>query len=204
MTELAKKREVLVNTAKNVFLMYGVKKTTVDDIAQAAGMTKSSLYHYFSGKEELLRAVALSVLQSNLESYRRKLDSKGTLLDSLRGFIRDVIKRTQELHPRFVTSLEDTLELLPVLRDVFSKYLKDTFDLVRERLKLAIEQGEIEKLQVDEMASILMILVHHQTKIHCEPNHPLAAVGDLDTMLHLLLSPYMRNGDEAQITDTTA
>lgn len=50
-------RQRIVETAAELFLRQGVHATGLDEILRAAGASKSQLYHYFSGKEELVRAV---------------------------------------------------------------------------------------------------------------------------------------------------
>ncbi|MFL5563362.1 MAG: TetR/AcrR family transcriptional regulator [Gemmatimonadaceae bacterium] len=48
----------LLEAALAVFAEHGYRNTTLDDVAKAAGVTKGTIYHYFSTKEELLlRAV---------------------------------------------------------------------------------------------------------------------------------------------------
>ena len=49
-------REIL-STAKNLFAQHGLKKTTMEDIANAMGKGKSTLYYYFPGKIEIFEAV---------------------------------------------------------------------------------------------------------------------------------------------------
>ena len=49
-------RASLVDVAVRVFLERGYDRTSMEDLARAAGITKSSFYHHVEGKEELLRA----------------------------------------------------------------------------------------------------------------------------------------------------
>jgi len=44
----------LLDAALTVFAAKGYSSTTLDEIAEAAGVTKGTIYHYFSTKEELL------------------------------------------------------------------------------------------------------------------------------------------------------
>lgn len=45
----------LVAVVTEEFLLRGYDATSMEDLASAAGLAKSALYHYVSGKEELLR-----------------------------------------------------------------------------------------------------------------------------------------------------
>jgi len=49
----------ILSAAKRLFSEKGIAQTTVDDIAKEAGYSKSTLYVYFSGKEEIVNAVIL-------------------------------------------------------------------------------------------------------------------------------------------------
>ncbi len=63
-------REAILNIAQEIFSKYGYKKTTLDDIANAVRKGKSSLYYYFSSKEDLFQAVILKevdILKAELE-----------------------------------------------------------------------------------------------------------------------------------------
>ena len=50
-------REDLVDICRDVFTKYGYHKTTIDDISLAVGKGKSTLYYYFTGKDEMYKAV---------------------------------------------------------------------------------------------------------------------------------------------------
>ena len=47
----------LLEAALNVFADRGYRSTRLDDVAEAAGVTKGAIYHYFDTKEELLLSV---------------------------------------------------------------------------------------------------------------------------------------------------
>jgi AcrR family transcriptional regulator len=50
-------REQILEAAREVFAKYGYRKTTIEDISSAVYKAKSSVYHYFNGKEEIFREV---------------------------------------------------------------------------------------------------------------------------------------------------
>jgi AcrR family transcriptional regulator len=47
----------IIEVAQDIFRRYGFRKSTMDEIAAAAGKGKSTLYHYFKSKEEVFAAV---------------------------------------------------------------------------------------------------------------------------------------------------
>jgi len=50
-------RELLVGIARERFVEQGYAATAMDDIVQRAGLAKGALYHHFSGKDALFKAV---------------------------------------------------------------------------------------------------------------------------------------------------
>jgi AcrR family transcriptional regulator len=55
-------RELLVSIARERFTDQGYAATSIEDIVQRAGVAKGALYHHFSGKDALFRAVYEAVL----------------------------------------------------------------------------------------------------------------------------------------------
>lgn len=51
------KRQELLNTAEKLFCQHGYEKTSVQDILNAAGLSKGGFYHHFTSKEEVLTAL---------------------------------------------------------------------------------------------------------------------------------------------------
>ncbi len=60
----ARRREAILRAATELFIAYGYKKTTVDDVAAAAGVAKGTVYLYYQNKAELfVHAIALQKQQ---------------------------------------------------------------------------------------------------------------------------------------------
>lgn len=54
----ADKRQAILDAALDLFRNYGYRRTSMEDIAQAAGVAKGTLYLYFKSKDELFEALA--------------------------------------------------------------------------------------------------------------------------------------------------
>ena len=71
-------RETILMAATATFLRYGFKKTSMDDVAQAAGVSRQGLYLYFDTKDLLFRE-ALQYLVSHMISTARSVAEDGNL-----------------------------------------------------------------------------------------------------------------------------
>jgi AcrR family transcriptional regulator len=101
-------REAILKAATATFLRYGFKKTSMDDVAQAAGVSRQGLYLYFDTKDLLFRE-ALQYLVSHIISTARAVAEDGNL--SLRDRLLGVFEALQgsAFQDR---SQEDAFELL--------------------------------------------------------------------------------------------
>ena len=61
-------RDKIINKAGEMFLTLGFKSTTMDDIAKELGMSKKTLYKYFSNKTALVDASTESVHNTSSET----------------------------------------------------------------------------------------------------------------------------------------
>src|SRR6266851_356459 len=73
-----RRRETILRAATEVFTEQGFSDTRLADIAQRAGVVVSTLYLYFSSKEEMVRAIAR-------ENQQILLSQLGPALEHLRG-----------------------------------------------------------------------------------------------------------------------
>ncbi len=69
--EISRKEQIIQN-ASVIFEAKGYDRTTIDDIAQAAGIAKGTFYIYFNNKEELLLEVIKKLINQTIESIEAK------------------------------------------------------------------------------------------------------------------------------------
>ena len=86
-------RDRVVDVAVHVFMQRGYDGTTMADIAAALGIHKTSIYHYVSGKEQLLD----DALTRALDSLHGMLSEPGADEGSPVERLRYVVRRTVEI-----------------------------------------------------------------------------------------------------------
>jgi AcrR family transcriptional regulator len=66
-------RERLIDAAEASFLRYGVMKTTIEDVAAFANVSRATVYRYFAGREELILGVLLRSADQFFDRLGRRL-----------------------------------------------------------------------------------------------------------------------------------
>lgn len=77
----------ILDAALPVFIRYGFRKTSMADIAQAAGISRASLYLAFSNKEELFRAGSARAHARAMDEVSLALSAKGDVVARIEAAI---------------------------------------------------------------------------------------------------------------------
>jgi AcrR family transcriptional regulator len=80
----ADKRARIIEGAVKAFLACGYQRTTMDDIARAAEMSRPSLYLQFRNKADIYRAIAIDLVDWSSGTVQQVMDGGGPLADRLR------------------------------------------------------------------------------------------------------------------------
>ena len=75
-------REDIRSAARSVFARRGVRGTGLAHVAEAAGMARSSLYHYYPDKDSLLADLLQEMLEQERLLFRSQLRAEGTPIQS--------------------------------------------------------------------------------------------------------------------------
>jgi len=78
------KRQQILAAALEVFFKYGYKRVSMNEIAEAAGISRPGLYLHFSSKEEVFRAAILQFADGLIEEISNGLHSRKTIEEKLR------------------------------------------------------------------------------------------------------------------------
>src|SRR5881275_823398 len=89
-------REALIATARSLFAERGFAGVATEEIVRAARMTRGALYHHFSSKEDLFRAVYEDVEQELVERISADALAAADPLDALRAGARGFLDACEE------------------------------------------------------------------------------------------------------------
>jgi AcrR family transcriptional regulator len=75
------KRDAVYDAASVVFAQYGFRRTTMNDIAKSAGISRPALYLMFENKEDLFQGLAAHRLDQAIDSALSVLQGNGKIAD---------------------------------------------------------------------------------------------------------------------------
>ncbi|MEO0681502.1 MAG: helix-turn-helix domain-containing protein [Pseudomonadota bacterium] len=86
----------ILDAAIRTFLRYGAKKTSMNDIAEAAGVSRQTLYDLFGGKDELIQASTRAITDKKLSSVRARLKPEMSLRVQLEVYLEGTVVESWE------------------------------------------------------------------------------------------------------------
>lgn len=138
-------KEEIIRQAQQLFKQYGLKKTTMDEIAAACGKAKSTLYHYFKNKEEVFDEVLKLEMIIIREVVWQEVQKHQRLIDKMRAYFYHFHKETL-----------DKINLFRILKqEIKSELIKSSrFNIVIDYEKQFISEILIDGYEKGEFTGI--------------------------------------------------
>jgi TetR/AcrR family transcriptional regulator len=89
--------ERILDAAYQCFIRHGIRKTTMDDIAAAAGMSRPAIYQYVRNKEDAFRRLAARIFDCALVRAEQAAAGEGTLTQRMDRILAVKLALTQQL-----------------------------------------------------------------------------------------------------------
>jgi AcrR family transcriptional regulator len=124
------RRKVII-TAGAIFSRYGFKKTTMDEIAKALKMGKSSIYYYFESKEEIFEAVVLheaNILRNELTTAIKSVESP---VEKLKNYVFVRMKTFEKLSNYYNAIFDKNLDHFDFVENIRSRYDLEELAIIR-------------------------------------------------------------------------
>ncbi len=158
-----KAREKIVSTAKKIFFRKGYANTTIDEIAEKAGVGKGSIYLHFKNKDDLFVSLMIPTLnrlgekladfEKNLSEYR----NNGEIIKHYFDINWDLYKFDPDGHKIIQAYQQGDLFLTLPSKTVekFNKPAKRNYEISRRIIVRAQRMGILAKVDPFPLADIL-------------------------------------------------
>jgi AcrR family transcriptional regulator len=191
-------REALLAAARELFGERGYAETSTDDVVSRAGVTKGALYHHFSGKEALFRAVVEQVQLDASDQAVAEFLGPDSWIALRRGcalwvdaHLDPAVRRILMQDARSVLGWEE------------ARAIENRFGAValRGALRKAMTAGVLHRRPLRPLSLLLMGTLSEACLYIAESEDPPTARAEVDTLLEEILGGF-RAGADGQPTPT--
>lgn len=152
----------LMAAATRLFADRGYDRTSVQDIVEAAGVTKGALYHYFGSKDDLLHEIYARLLRLQQERLDSYAEAEGPVEERLRRVAADVV----------VTTIDNLDEAMIFFRSMHQlspgkqKQVRAERRRYHERFRALVEEGQAEGVFTEGTPADLVVDYHFGSVHH--------------------------------------
>ncbi len=138
---------LMIDAARRLFIEKGFEDTTMCDIAEMAGVNRSTLHYYFANKDVMFRAVFSSIVETLMPRLREIMASDKPLMERLSLVIDEYFGRFLENPsiPGFIISeiQRDVEHFIATAREM---HYDKVFSLVRDVLNNEMQEGRLREV----------------------------------------------------------
>ena len=135
------KREQLIQTAKDLFFRYGIKRVTVEEICKEAGVSKMTFYKHFKNKNELVRTWITEMTDDAMEKYKTLMKRDIPFEDKVRETIKMKLEGSDQMSQEFFSDYLPNAD--PELYDFIHQQMHKAAGLLIKDYAEAQRRGEI-------------------------------------------------------------
>ncbi|CAG7643298.1 TetR/AcrR family transcriptional regulator [Paenibacillus allorhizosphaerae] len=181
----------IVKEAAELFNAKGYRNVTLSELAARLGMSKKTLYLYFSGKEEIAEAVLGLTMNAIAgfvaEQMKRDGDPLGVLQETFRSIKNEIVK----LHPIF---LEDIQKHAPALWERLERFRARQLVFIEELLTRAKQAGQIRDVHPRLVAAMMMDSIQRMVRPDYAAKHGFTMPDVADTLFVLFVEGLRADG----------
>jgi len=101
----SKKTRQIIEAARFLFMKYGFRRVTVEEICRKADVSKMTFYKYFEGKTEVFKSVLGDIFRGALARYRAIMDSPAPFRNKVQAIIRMKLELSEEVGKEYIRDI---------------------------------------------------------------------------------------------------
>ena len=149
-------KEKIGKGAMQCFSKFGLDKTTLDDIAQAVGLNKASLYYYYKNKEDIFIEAALKEGEDYIASLQEKALLKKGVENQVWFYMQSRFDYYTNILNMNRVSVETLNKILPKFFELYESLMKREKKFLSQLVKNAIQNEELLNTNIEKVASVLI------------------------------------------------
>ena len=183
-------RNLLVEVAKKNFTDHGYGATSIEDIIQQAGVARGALYHHFSGKEALFRAVYEAVEGEVVARVMEAASSQKSPWDAVRAGLSTFLDACLEPSFRRIVVLDSVSVLQAKVMEVGIDPVE--LPMLRTLLTPLVGTATFRGMAIDALTYVALGGLYGASLYIARASDPRAARAEADLVLDTLVSGILR------------
>jgi len=159
------KKEQILQTGKDLFWKFGIRRVTIEEICKEAGVSKMTYYKYFSNKMELVKTIMDAIYDDSVIKYRNIMDSDIPFTDKVLQTIH--LKRDQTKAFSSVFLLDFISHADPEIVDFFEHLKNKNIQMIAEDYTKAQRDGNIRR---DIKVEFIIYFLNHMLDMSHDAN----------------------------------
>jgi TetR/AcrR family transcriptional regulator len=195
-TRIQKKNQAAILSAGLVvFSQFGFRGSTLDQVADEAGLSKPNLLYYFRSKDAIYTALLAKLLKNWLEPLR-EINANGDPVEELLGYAKRKLAMSQHYPRESRLFANEIIQGAPRIGDVLRGELRELVDEIAIVINGWAAAGRINKIDPYHLIFSIWAQTQHYADFAVQVHAILgdtdpfdAAEQHLDAMLRGLLTP---------------
>lgn len=156
----------ILDIARRLFGEKGYDRTSLRDIAEAAGVTKAALYYHFPDKDALYHKVVIESMQQLLDVVQAAVDAQAEPVAQLRAFFHASVD-FYETHPYYFQAGSNSFQVQTGDKRLMAVALRDRYEeILRGCVRRAIDTDVMRAIDVPLLGRYLLSSFNQISRWH--------------------------------------
>lgn len=153
-------KDKLFLSAFDLFMKYGIKSVSMDDICRKLGISKKTIYTLISNKQDLVEKIIRLHLKHDEEQINKIVNTAENAIDAMSGIGRHVLQFLRAMKPSLIYDLQ---KYYPDLWQIIEE---QHYGFIYETIKTNLGRGQKEGLYIDTLDCDIIAKLYVE-KTHC-------------------------------------
>lgn len=154
----------MIDAASKVFAEKGYDGTSMLDIANVIGTTRTPLYYHFGSKDQLYLEVIQRISEIQIQKLKHIFANAESIFDKIEFELVDMLSENDSHISTILEDVNKHAELLPEAVRIVEQWDRSIFDIKEAFFYQAIEKGEL-RADIDTREAISVIFLFYYSMI---------------------------------------
>jgi AcrR family transcriptional regulator len=178
-------KETILDAAKRLFIRFGKRKTSVDEIARTAQVGKGTVYFHFKSKEEIWDTIVGQAVNRTIGRITEALEKVKSAMEKLRVYIK--IRYQVFREELDILNIQQGVldELFPEITDITRDLKTREMGFLSQIINYGIERGEFRRLDVELLSMIMAAALEATGEYWIKQVRLVGAEAAMDNLLNV-------------------